>query len=78
MNAIDTTAIVLEITSELSDELSNEPAFSPTVLQNKVRNACREVIMKRNYVATRMSEDDVLADLYNYYSVISSLSLIHI
>ena len=64
--------IVEELTAELEIADKN---FNPALLAPKVRNAIREVKMKRNYAATSYSEQKIADDLYNYYSVIKDLAL---
>lgn len=64
-----------EVIAELSVELSKEPTFNPDVLAIKVRNAIREVKMKRNYSATSYADAQIESDLYNYFSVIKSVAL---
>lgn len=65
-----------EIVDELTAELEiADKNFNPALLVPKVRNAIREVKMKRNYAATSYSEQKIADDLYNYYSVIKDLAL---
>lgn len=64
-----------EIIEELTIELKNEPDFNSEILAVKVRNAIREVKMKRNYVATSYTDRQIEQDLYNYYSTIKNLAL---
>lgn len=64
-----------EIIAELTIELQGEPTFNADVLAIKVRNAIRELKMKRNYVATSYTDTQIEDDLYNYFSVIKSVAL---
>lgn len=64
-----------EIIAELTIELSGEPTFNADVLAVKVRNAIREVKMKRNYTATSYTDKQIEQDLYNYYSTIKNIAL---
>ena len=64
-----------EIIAELTIELQGEPTFNAEILAIKVRNAIRELKMKRNYVATSYTDNQIEKDLYNYYSVIKSVAL---
>lgn len=64
-----------DIIDELTIELKNEPDFNPEILAVKVRNAIREVKMKRNYVATSYTDAQIEQDLQNYYSTIKNLAL---
>lgn len=63
-----------EIIAELTIELQGEPTFNADILAIKVRNAIRELKMKRNYSATSFSETDIEKDLYNYYSTIVNIA----
>lgn len=63
-----------EIITELTIELHGEPTFNADILAIKVRNAIRELKMKRNYSATSFSETDIEKDLYNYYSTIVNVA----
>ena len=71
---VNVEVIVNEIVDDLKIELSDEPTFKVEILRNKVKNACREVMMKRNYKVTRYTDDEILDDLFNYYSVIENLA----
>ena len=64
-----------EIVAELTVELQDEPTFNVNILATKVRNAIREVKMKRNYQATSYTDEQVEKDVYNYFSVIKSVAL---
>lgn len=64
-----------EIIEELTIELSGEPTFNADVLAIKVKNAIREVKMKRNYQVTSYDENQIENDLYNYYAVIKNIAL---
>lgn len=64
-----------EIIEDLTIELRDEPTFDAAVLKVKVKNAIREVRLKRNYAATSYSEEQIEYDLLNYYSVIKNLAL---
>ena len=64
-----------EIVAELTVELQDEPTFNVNILAIKVKNAIREVKMKRNYQATSYTDEQIEKDLYNYFSVIKSVAL---
>lgn len=76
MKKVDTSEFEYEIVEELSAELkADDPMFNEQVLQFKVRNAIREVMMKRNYIVTSLDEEEILEDLRNYYSTIRNVAL---
>ena len=64
-----------EMILELTIELQGEPTFNADILAAKVKNAIREVKMKRNYQATSYTDEQIEKDLYNYFSVIKSVAL---
>ena len=64
-----------EIIADLTTELQNDPAFRADVLELKVSDAIREVMMKRNYSATSYTEKQIEKDLQNYYSIIKNVAL---
>lgn len=72
---VDTCEFEYEIVADLTDELSEDDTFNATILQKKVKNAVREVMMKRNYQATSFTPNEILDDLANYYSTIRNLAL---
>ena len=64
-----------EIIAELTVEISGQPTFNEKILSLKVKNAIREVKMKRNYQVTSYDDEQIEKDLYNYYSVIKNVAL---
>lgn len=66
-------ALQNEIEQELATEFRGEEYDAP-ILSVKVKNAMREVIMKRNYKATSYTDEQIVSDLYNYFSVIVNLA----
>lgn len=67
--------LINEVVEELTIELKNDPTFSVDILSVKVKNAVRDVKMKRNYIDTAYTDEQIAKDLYNYYSVIKSVAL---
>lgn len=63
-----------EIIAALTIELQDVPTFNADILAVKVLNVMREVKMKRNYVATSFTDEQIEKDLYNYYSVIMDVA----
>lgn len=72
---VDTCELEYDIIADLAEELSEDDTFNENILAKKVKNAVREVIMKRNYQATSYTEEEILADLENYVSVIHNVAL---
>ena len=66
--------LIEEIIDDLTVELSGEAGFSAKILEQKVRNATREVMLHRNYRAT-MDDTAIAADMQKYYSIIRNVAL---
>lgn len=71
---VDTKAIEAEIIDDLTTELCEEETFNQAVLATKVKLAINELISKRNYSATTWDEKQIIADIYDYYSVIANVA----
>ena len=64
-----------EIIADLTAELQiTDKNFNPALLLSKVRNALREVKKARKY-PDYYTEEQITADMYEYYSNIRSLAL---
>ena len=66
--------MIEEITSDLWAKLNSEPNLTEGIVQSEVSAVVRELRMKRNYIATSMSESDIEADVGNYYSTIRKVA----
>lgn len=64
-----------ELVADLTAELKSDPAFKDEILESKIKNAIRDVMMRRNYIATSYTDEQIARDLQNYYSVIKSVAL---
>lgn len=65
--------IIADLTAELS--ATEENLFNADILAIKVKNAIRDVKMRRNYGATSWSDEKIEQDLYdNYYSTITDIA----
>lgn len=64
-----------EIIADLTIELKGDPGFNPDILKVKVKDAMKDVIMRRNYQATSYSDEKIKEDLCNYASVIKKVAL---
>ena len=74
MSALTVSELENEVVTELTVELKDEDSFNADLLRIKVKNAVRELRMKRNYTATSMTDEQILTDMYNYYSVILNVA----
>lgn len=72
---VDTSQLEAELITDIQTELADEEAFNANILAIKVRNAIRDVKMRRNYRATSYTEEQIIDDLYNYYSTIYNLAI---
>lgn len=66
--------MIEDIVEELKIELQDEPDFNENVLRLKVKNAVREVRIKRAYDRTSYTEEQIEADLERYYAVILNVA----
>lgn len=71
---VDTSSFEAEIIDDLTVELCEEETFNQSVLATKVKLAVKEVIAKRNYKVTTWSEEDILDDLEQFYSVVANVA----
>lgn len=72
--SVDIVALQNEIVKDLTDELDSEPTFNPKALAIKVKLAILDVMSRRNYGATTMTDDEIVGDLYKYYATITNLA----
>ena len=63
-----------EIVANLREKFKDEPDLTQSMIENEVKVAIRELKMKRNYVASSMTADEIDADLENYYSVVRNIA----
>lgn len=61
----------------LKIELQHEPLFRDDVLQLKVDDAVRELKRRRCYNNTTMTDEQILADLEEHYTIIKQAALIY-
>lgn len=71
---IDYAALEQEIIDDLTIELGKEPSFDVDVLAIKVKSAIKEVIQRRNYRETSLTDEAIASDLENYYTVILNVA----
>lgn len=66
--------LLFMVVDDLTIELHDEPDFNADILMVKVKNAIRDVKLKRNYRATSYTEEQIANDLQNYYSTIVNVA----
>lgn len=64
-----------ELVTDLTTELKSDPKFDADILSVKVKNAIKEVIMRRSYENSSYKEDRIAKDLERYYSTIRQIAL---
>ena len=64
---VDTTSFEKNIVTAIALEMRNDPTFDSDIVASKVSAVVRELIQKRRYNKSGMSDDAVLEDLENYY-----------
>lgn len=64
---VDTTNFEKNIVTAIALEMRNDPTFDSDIVASKVSAVVRELIQKRRYNKSGMSDDAVLEDLENYY-----------
>lgn len=74
MDDLMNDALKSEIISDLELELSNDQNFNVEILQNKVKNAVREVQNSRKY-PTHYTKEQIENDMYSFYSNIRNIAL---
>lgn len=65
---IDTTAFEKSITDALALEMSSDPTYNADVVASKVSSVVRELIQRRRYKRSGMSDTAIVDDLEDYYS----------
>ena len=64
-----------EIVEDLTIELQTDINFNQNILSIKVKNAIKEVKLKRNYENSSYSEKEIAKDLERYFSTIRKVAL---
>lgn len=64
----DTTAFEKSITDALALEMSKDPTYDADVVASKVSAVVRELMQRRRYNKSGMSNFAIEADLENYYT----------
>ena len=64
----DTTTFEKSINDALALEMSGDPTYNADVVASKVSAVVKELMQRRRYKTSGMSDYDVEEDLENYYS----------
>ena len=65
--SVDTSAFEQNIVTAIALEMGNDPTFNPDIVASKVSAIVRELMQRRRYKTSKMSDDAILDDLDNYY-----------
>lgn len=65
---VDTTSFEKSINDALALELSNDPTYEADVVASKVSAVVKELIQKRRYKKSGMTDWAIEEDLENYYT----------
>lgn len=75
MRNIDIADLATELVNSLTAELQDDASFNANVLEVKVKNAIRELILRRNYDASSYTDEQIASDLFNYFSTLYNVAL---
>jgi hypothetical protein len=64
---VNTTTFENSITTALALEMSNDPTYNVDVVASKVKSVVMELMQRRRYSKSGMSDWEIEADLNNYY-----------
>lgn len=64
-----------ELLSDMTTYCTDDPDFSSGIAEIKAKNALRELVMRRNYAATSLDEEDMYDDAYIYYSTVLEVAM---
>jgi len=65
---VDTTEFEKNIVTALVLEMRGDPSFNSDIVASKVSAVVKELMQKRRYNKSGMSDEAILEDLENYYS----------
>ena len=69
------TGLQNEVIAELKTDLKGDPRLDEDILEGKVKNAIRDVFLRRHYEHTSYDPDKITKDMYQYFSVIKNVAL---
>ena len=64
---VDTSTFEQNIVTAIALEMKNDPSFDLDIVASKVSSVVRELIQRRRYSKSGMTEESVLADIEEYY-----------
>lgn len=64
---VDTTNFEQNIAKAIGLEMRNDPSFNPDIVASKVSSVVRELIQRRRYNKSKMTDAQIEEDLENFY-----------
>ena len=71
---VDTTSFEKNIVDALILEMSGEPTFNADIVASKVSAIVRELIQRRRYSSSGMSDESIARDIENYYPQVLNMA----
>lgn len=71
---VNTTTFENSITTALALEMSNDPTYNADVVASKVKAVIMELIQKRRYSKSGMSDWEIEMDMLDYYPQVLNVS----
>lgn len=71
---LDTTAFEKSIATAIALEMRNDPTYNADIVASKVSAVVRELIQKRRYKKSGMSDEAILEDLDDYYPQVLNIA----
>lgn len=71
---VDTSSFEQNIVTAIALEMKNDPTFDLDIISSKVSAIVRELIQRRRYIASGMSDASILMDIENYYPQILNVA----
>lgn len=72
--SVDTSTLESNIITDLTAELSGDATFDANILAVKVKLAVKDVIARRCYENSTLSDTQIANDLEKYYSTIANVA----
>lgn len=72
--SVDTSTFEENIRIALALEMRNDPTYDADIVASKVSAVVRELLQKRRYKRSGMSDEAILADLDDFYSQVLNVA----
>ena len=71
---VDTTVFEQNIVRAIGLEMNTDPTFNPDIVASKVSSVVRELMQRRRYSTSGMSDEAILDDIENYYPQVLNMA----